>query len=154
MIESLSKKFKSAALKILDLDDTSLPREQFDLIKDCAQRTVKFNMEIPNLDDLVKMLRKKHSVESIIVSNGNGSAIASSNGAGIKQALSKTALFNYINSELPKSEAVLIKSKQWHMLLAFKDKIYIVNAASDLTQLELKAIAREVEEYLSKQQGF
>ncbi len=95
-------------------------------------------------------LQKKHLVESITISNLNGSALASSNGSGQKDALSGTALFNYINSEMPKSEIVLIKSHSWKMLIPWNEKIYIITAASDLAKCELESIAKEIEIFLQK----
>lgn len=142
--------FRGFALKVLDLDDTKLPKEQFDLIRDCSQRMPRYdNISVEDLNELVRVLKKKHYVNSIVVTNGNGSTLASSNaGKPLSKTVEKTALFNYINSEIPKSEAVLIKSRYWHVLFSYKGKVFIVNSASDLTHAEMKAIAREVQDFM------
>ncbi len=150
MKTKLSQKLKSIAQILLDLDDTSFPKEQFELLRDMSGNH-KFDLSVEDLKDLVKILKKKHMVDSITVATQNGSMLVSSNGQGVKQALIGSALFNYIKSEIPKSEAVLIKSHGWHMLIPFGEKIYIVNAASDMTHTELNAIAKEVETFLETQ---
>ena len=146
----LKKTFRGLALKILDLDDTAAPRNQIDLIKDCTRKRERFDTaHAADLNDLVATLQKKHAVNSIVISNGNGSIVASNNANAHELAVARTALFNYINNEIPQSETVLIKTSEWHIMISYNGKVYIINAESDLTQSELKAIAREVEGFLS-----
>jgi hypothetical protein len=144
-------KLKDFALRVLALDDTELPKEQFDFIRDCSQKMMRFEIQPDELKDLMKFVQAKHAVDAILVTNENGSTLASSDGHSVKQALNKTALFNYINSELPNSETVMIRSeKTWHVLFKFEDKIFIINAASRLNRAELQAISREVQGFLER----
>ena len=147
---SLKSKVKGLALKILDLDDTALPQEQIELIKDCTRRLERFDtVHADDLNELVGILKKKHAVNSIIISNGNGAMVASNNANSEELAVARTALFNYINHEIPQSDIVLIKTSEWHIMMSYQGKVYIINAESDLTQSELQAIAKEVEGFLS-----
>jgi len=140
---------RNFAEKVLDVDNTVVPRSQLVLFEDYLEKH-RFNTDVTELDDLVKVLKNKHLVDSICVSNSVGTMLASTNGTEISQSVMGTALFNYISSELPKSEAVLIKAKDWFMLLPYKDKIYIIKSPANLSTIELKAIAKEVEEFLDK----
>jgi len=137
------------AHRLLDLDDENQQMEQMKMLSDYYQN-FKFNThEVQNVTDLVKVLKKKHLVDSIVVADRNGSTLASSHmQESSSHAVSGTALLNYIRSELPRSETVLIKSDNWYMLLPFEEKVYIVEARSNLSTPELKAIAKEVECYL------
>lgn len=151
MFGSISNVLRVFARKVLAIDDTEFPEEQFELIYDLSKRTQIYDINAEDLNEMVKMLRDKHCVDSITVAKRNGSMLVSSNGSGTKIALSRTALFNYINSEIPKSEIVMVKSLHgWNMFIPVNDKMYIVNASSDLTQTELRVISQEVEEFLDK----
>ena len=63
-------------------------------------------------------------------------------------------MFNYVNSEIPKSEAVLVKSNEWYMLMPYKNKVFIVRAPASLSTVEFGALAKEVEDKLSKGKSF
>lgn len=140
------------AEKVLDIDKTVTPKNQIDTLNDYLLR-FNFNTDTDDLNKLVNILRKKHLVDSICISNSNGSLIVSSNGNDFNQAVTGTALFNYIQSEIPNSKAILIKSDGWYMLLPHNKKIYIVKACSDLSPIELNAIAKDVETFLRKNQS-
>ena len=91
----------------------------------------------------------KHIVDSISISQTNGSLLASSTGNGASEVITASALFNYVQSEIPKSEVVLIKaSPSWNMLFKYNSKIFIIKAPMHLTTIELRAISNEVEEFL------
>jgi len=146
--------FKGIAEKLLGLDDSGIPVAQFDAIKEISSRH-RFDTDVESIEALMRILKKKHLVNSICVTNRNGSMLASTNGNDLKEAITGTALFNYISSEIPRSETVLIKGKEWNILFPYKEKIFIVRAGSDLSQVELRALAKELEEFfVSKQQSF
>ncbi|MFH1224615.1 MAG: hypothetical protein V1676_02305 [Candidatus Diapherotrites archaeon] len=133
---------------ILAYDETTVPKEQLDFLYNYTSK-FDFNAEVKELNALVKTLKKKHMVDSICVSYGNGTCLISSNGNGMNEAVTGTALFNYISSEIPRSEAVLIKGEDdWYMIMPFRDKIYIIRAGSNLASVEMKAIAKDVEIFL------
>jgi len=142
--------FKRISTKLLGMDETQPAFDQVNAIADMFSH-LNFDIETDDLKELVKLLKKKHLVDSIVVTKRNGSVIASTNGEGMKEAITGTALFNYISSEIPKSQSVLIKSKDdWYMIFPFKERIYIVRAGSNLTTIELKALAREVEDFIER----
>lgn len=137
------------ANKVLAIDDSQLPRDQIELLKDYMNNH-RFNTNTGDLKELMKVLKKKHEVDSIIVSKRNGSMVVSSNGTDLNEAVIGTALFNYIRSELPKSQSIMIKCDDWYMLFPSGDMIYIVRAPASLVPIELNAISRDVEKFLSK----
>ncbi|MFH1255726.1 MAG: hypothetical protein V1494_00395 [Candidatus Diapherotrites archaeon] len=142
---------KRFAEKVLDIDDTQVPEQQVKILFDTLARK-SFETNAKELGKLVKQLQKKHLVDSICIASRNGSLIVSSNGSGLNEALTGSALFNYILSEIPSSEAIFIKEKDWYMLLPFREKIYIIRAGENLTRTELNVMAKEVEQFLKRQE--
>ncbi len=138
---------KKIASVIFDIDDTVKPVAHLKLLEDYAG---KFNFETKTTDvaELLKVLKKKHLVDEIVVSTMNGSSIVSTNGNAVSDAVTGAALFNYIQSELPKSRSVLIQSNGWYMLFPHLNKLYIVRAAANLAGVELKALAKEIDSFL------
>lgn len=88
------------------------------------------------------ILKRKHLVDSFLVTNLDGSVVVSSEGNGINDGLVGTAMFSYIKSEMPSSEAVMIKKDDgWFFLFPFSKKVFIIKAGSELSNIELKALA-------------
>jgi hypothetical protein len=142
--------FRAFAAKLLDLDDTEVPREQLALLSDFLAK-YRFDTNVSGLKELVAVLKKKHMVDEIIIAQNNGGLLASTEGDGITAAVSSTALFYYVQSEIPESQYVLIKSgNDWNMIFHYGKKIFVIKAPASLSTLELRAIAREVEDFLAK----
>ncbi len=137
------------ANKVLAIDDSQLPKNQIDLLKNYVDNH-RFDTNTGDLKELMKVLKKKHEVDTIIVSKRNGSMVVSSNGTDLSEAVTGTALFNYIRSELPKSQSIMIKCDDWYMLFPSNEMVYIVKAPASLAPIELNAISRDVEKFLSK----
>jgi len=141
------------AHKVLDIDDTKLPEGQIRLLKDHMAKYRQQMKEAASLREMVNFLKKKHMVDSICVSEADGSTVISSNGNDLSEAVTATALFNYINSEVPSSEAVMIKANGgWFMLIQYEKKVYAIKAPASLTTVELKALAKDVEKALKNKQ--
>jgi len=138
--------FHSIAEKLLGIDNTAIPKQQLKAINEILSR-FKFDTNTKDKKKLMEVLKKKHLVDSILVAQRNGSIVMDSNGNSIKEAICGTALFNYIQSEMPKSETVLIKGeKDWFMLFPQRENVFIVRAPSSMSCIELKALAKEIEE--------
>ncbi|PIN85067.1 MAG: hypothetical protein COV47_04150 [Candidatus Diapherotrites archaeon CG11_big_fil_rev_8_21_14_0_20_37_9] len=137
------------ARKVLDLDDTVKPTSHLDLFEDYLGK-FSFNTNTNSIEIFLKELKKKHLVDDIVVSSLNGSSIASTNGHAISSAVTGAALYNYVQSEIPKSQSVIIKADNWHMIIPYNGKLYIVRASSDLSTIELKALAKEIDKFLVK----
>ena len=141
------------AHKVLDIDDTKLPEGKIRLLKDHMAKYKQQMKEAASLREMVNFLKRKHLVDSICVSEADGSTVISSNGNDLSEAVTATALFNYISSEVPSSEAVMIKANgEWFMLMQSEKKVYAVKAPASLTTIELKALARDVEKALKSKQ--
>ena len=148
------KLFRNFAERVLGLDNTELPEKQLHAICEILSKH-NFNTNTNDLKRFLKVLKKKHLVDLICVARRNGSVIAStSNGNGLKEAITGTAMFNYIKSEMPESETVLVKSNEWYMLMPYKNKVFIVRAPASLSTVEFNALAKEVEEKLSEGKSF
>jgi len=151
VISKVSTLVKGIASKVLDWEEDEKVNEQFKLLKETTAKNHHYDLEVAELKELIKVLRSKHAVDSIIVAYNNGSLLVSSNGTDLKEAITGTALLSYIRSEIPKSEAVFVKkNKGWYMLYPSGKKVYIVHAANNLHSVELRAISEDLEAFLKK----
>jgi len=134
---------KRVASKVLDEDVNSKTNSQVDFLRDfLSKHNYVFSQDF---EENLGILKKKHLVDDFVVTNFDGSVIVSSSGNGHSDGIMGTAMFSYIKSELPDSEAVLIKKEDgWFMLFTLNKKVFIVRAGSDLSGIELKALALEL----------
>lgn len=141
---------KTIAEKILGLDSTGIPKDQMDAIRELLSKH-EFNIDSVDSTKLMKELKRKHLVDLICVTEKNGSVVASSaDGDSVREAITGTALWSYVASEIKGSETILVKAKDWFMLMPQKEKIYIVRASANLSTIELKALVKEVENTIQK----
>ncbi len=134
--------------KVLDVEDNHVPREQMHLLNNFLARH-KFELNTASVQDLVQSMKKKHLVDSICICSPNGSIVISTDGNDFSEAIIGSAMFNYIKTELPESDTILVKDKDnWFMIFPYNGKIYIIRAASDMTRIELLALAKEIESFL------
>ncbi|MBT4597165.1 MAG: hypothetical protein HOC95_04280 [Candidatus Diapherotrites archaeon] len=124
-------------------DDTSKPVSQVEFLRDFLS---KHNYVFSNdFQKNLEILKRKHLVDSFVVTNFDGSIVAASEDTSQSEAIMGTAMLSYIKSELSDSEAVLIKREDgWFMLFALDKKVFIVRAGSELASIELKALALEL----------
>lgn len=141
------KFLKGFAKGILD-DDTTKPIVQIDFLKEFLSKHKYVYSQ--DFEENLVILKKKHLVDSFLVTNLDGSIVVSSEGNGHTEGIMGTAMLSYIKSELPDSESVLIKRNEgWFMLFPLNKKIFIVKAGADLSNLELKALSIELESLIS-----
>jgi hypothetical protein len=134
---------KKVTSKVMDEDTTIRPTSQVDFLRDFLSKHNYVFSE--DFEENLGILKKKHLVDDFVVTNFDGSVIVSSTGNGQRDGIMGTAMFSYIKSELPDSDAVLIKREEgWFMLFALNQKVFIVRAGSDLSGIELKALALEL----------
>ena len=140
MFRRLKKKVASDAK---GEDISSSTSSQVDFLKDFLS---KHNYVFSNdFEDNLRILKKKHLVDDLLVTNFDGSVVVSSTGNGHSDGIMGTAMFSYIKSEIPDSEAILIKREEgWFMLFTLSKKVFIVKAGSELSGIELKALAMEL----------
>jgi hypothetical protein len=144
----LGNALRGFAQTVLDRDDTRVNAEHLVALNDLLSKHA--TGAIPaDLQDLVRHLAKKHVVDSISISQPNGSLLASSQSNGASEVITASALINYVQSEIPKSEVVLIQGVDaWNMLFKFNGKIFTVKAPMHLSSIELRRISNEVESFL------
>lgn len=141
---------KSWSNRWLDRPKKSVHSDQLAALEELlARHAVEINAD--DINELVVGLKQKHVVDSISITYPNGSLVASSTGEGVSESITASALFNYVQAEIPESEVVLVKSKDWHMLFKYHGKIFIVKSSANLTTIEMRAISKEVEAFLQKQ---
>lgn len=144
-----SKAITRIASKVLDLDDTTQPVEQIAALNDFLAKH-NFEIETSNVEKFFQTLKKKHLVDSITVAN-SGEVLASSAGNGSGESFASTALLEFISKQISRPETVLMKMQGgWHMIFPLNQKIFIVKAGSNLSTIELRALAKEIEEFLKR----
>jgi len=145
----VSKTITRIASLVLDLDDTRQPLEQLAVLNDFLAKH-DFTLETGTMEKFLHTLKKKHLVDSITIAN-SGEVLASSGGNGIGEGMASTALFDFISKQLSKPETVLIKMPSgWHMIFPLNQKMYIIKAGANLSTIELRALAREIEEFIKR----
>jgi hypothetical protein len=147
-----SKTIGRLASILLDLDDTQQPKEQIAALNDFLTKC-KFEIDASNLDDFLGLLKKKHFVDSITVSKA-GEVIASSEGNGVGESFASAALIEFIGKQFADPETILMKMPDfWFMIFPFNQNIYIVKAGTNLTTIEIRALAREIDAFLKKERN-
>jgi len=145
MIKKFVRKFAS---KVLD-NETARPNSQIEFLKDFLSKHKYVFSE--DFEENLSILKRKHLVDSFLVTNFDGSVVVSSEGNGHNEGMVGTAMLSYIKSEMPGSEAVLIKKENgWFMLFPLEKKVFIVKAGSELSSIELKALAIELSGMMGK----
>ena len=146
----LRKAVSRAVSWVLDRDDTTLPSQQYACITDFLSHQ-RYDLSSTDLAELLATLKNKHLVESILVTSKTGQLFAASEPDGVKEAVLTSALYNYVNAELARAHNVTIQTgDQWLMIYPFNQKLFVVKSASGLSNLELRALARELETTLIK----
>lgn len=146
----IRKTFSRLVGWVLDQDDTSMPSTQYACITDFLSHQ-RFEFTSVNLADLLSTMKSKHLVESILVAGKNGQLVAASEPDGVKEAVLTSALYNYVNAELAHAFSVTIQTgEQWLMIYPFNQRLFVVKSRSGLSNLELRALARELENMLIK----
>ena len=140
MLKNLLKGFAGRVLE----DGTSKPNAQIEFLKDfLSKHKYVFSQDF---EENLIILKRKHLVDSFLVTNLDGSIVVSSEGDGHTEGIVGTAMLSYIKSEMPDSESVLIKRNgHWIMLFPLNKRVFIVKAGSELSNIELKALAFELD---------
>lgn len=148
VIRRVKRLVRSVTKRVLDVEDNHTPQEQMKLLNTFLSRH-KFELNTSSIQDLVQSMKKKHLVDSICICSPNGSIVISTDENDFSEAIIGSAMFNYIKTELPESDTILVKDKEnWFMIFPYNGKIYIIRAASDLTRVELQVLAKEIESFL------
>jgi hypothetical protein len=147
MVRRILKKFVA---KVMDVDDTAKPVSQMEVLRDfLSKHRYEFS---DDFEENLRILKRKHMVDSFVVTNNDGSVIVSSEGNGHMEGIIGTAMYSYIKSELPNSESILVKKDDgWFMLASLDEKIYIIKAGSELSNIELKTLATEIHSMMPTQ---
>ncbi len=146
MVRNFLKRF---AYKVLDVDTTQKPQDQVDFLQDFLS---KHNYIFSNnFEENLMILKRKHLVDAFLVTNMDGSVVVSSEGDGINEGWIGAAMFSYIKGELPSSEVLMVKKEDgWFMVSPYNKKIFIVKAGSELSNIELKALAVDLSSFMSE----
>ncbi len=142
MVRNMFKLVKRFSRRVLS-DETSRPSSQVEFLQDfLSKHNYVFS---DDFEENLGILKKKHLVDSFVVTNFDGSIIVASEDSTQSEGIMGTAMLSYIKSEIPSSEAVLIKKDDgWLMLFTLEKKVFIVKAGSELSNIELKALALEL----------
>ena len=142
MSQLIRKLFARLSSRI-NIDQTSKPDSQVEFLKAFLSKHDYIFSD--DFGENLEILKKKHLVDDFIVTNFDGSIVVSSEDSSPSEGIMGTAMLSYIKSELPDCESVLIKREHgWFMLFNLAQKVFIVRAGSELSNIELKALALEL----------
>lgn len=138
------------AAKVIAVDDTVVPEQQLKVLQDMLKGQ---KIEIKGKDARVLLhnLKRKHLVNSITVVKNNSNLVFSSEGNGAREAENVSALFRFLDGSFAKPDTVALKQeKYWNMLFNSNGKLFIVKSNSQLSRIELRVIAEDIEKALGR----
>lgn len=95
-------------------------------------------------------LAKTFSLDSITVSQKDGSVLASNMDNAFKDSITKSSLFEYISAEIPDTKYLLIKGDdKVHVIFRNNGKFFMVEAPGDISPIELRSLIRKSNEGLN-----
>jgi len=142
--------FSRIAAKILDVDRTSLPEQQFAMIQDMLANQ-RVQIKGKEAKDLLTCLKRKHYVNSITLLRNKDGVVFSSSGNGNAESRSGADLLSFANRNFAKTDVVTMRTeKEWVMLMPSDHGLYVIKANSSLSPIELRAVAKDVETILKK----
>ncbi|MCD6434191.1 MAG: hypothetical protein J7L14_01105 [Candidatus Diapherotrites archaeon] len=142
------KLFRNTIMRLLAIEDLTPPEEQLKALNDLI---AKYDIKITSQSSrrILQDLKRRHLVDSIIVSDNNGNLLLSTETNGLKDAIIASSVFQYATTEFRRSNFFFLKdNKGWVMFFTHNKRLFIVRAQSNLEPVELKALAKDVEKYL------
>jgi hypothetical protein len=100
-----------------------------------------------DLTDFLMKLRVKHLINDIIITEMDGTIVASTS-RDLKDGFKSAAMYNYINSELERLSIILIESNGWQIIFKDKNRIYFIKANDSLSKIEVTTMIDEIENFL------
>lgn len=101
-----------------------------------------------NINDFVKMLKRKYWINSIIVMSRSGEMLLCD--AASAELEPMLPLFTAAANTLPNARAMLLKRDSWYMIFALGTNVYALKAPGEISTCEMKALAREINDGLEK----
>lgn len=142
MFSAISKLVTKISAKVLNVDDYNSDN--------CLSALLEYKpifIHSVDLTDFLMKLRVKHLINDIIITEMDGTIVASTS-KDLKDGFKSAAMYNYINSELEKLSIILIESNGWQIIFKDKDRIYFIKANDSLTKIEVTTIIEEIENFL------
>lgn len=105
--------------------------------------------ELPVAKDskqLAKNLAKNFYLDSVVVSKKDGSILMNTEDADAFEKMVKaTSMYEYINTEFPNTRMMLLKDKnKYTVLYTEKDLIYMFKTSGEVSIIEAKQIAKQI----------
>ena len=142
--------FTKFASKILAVDSTELPEQQFAMIQDVLAKPM-LQIHGKEAKELLTCLKRKHLVNSITVRKLDKGIVFSSSGNGQQESTDAVELLGFVKKNFNETDFVTLRSKKdWIMLMPFGENLYVVKANSSLSTIELRALAKEIETILKR----
>jgi hypothetical protein len=142
MFSAISKLATKISAKVLNLEDYNS--------ENCLSALLEYKpifIHSVDLTDFLMKLRVKHLINDIIITEMDGTIIASTS-RDLKDGFKSAAMYNYINSELERLSIILIESNGWQIIFKDKNKIYFIKANDSLSRIEVTTIIEEIENFL------
>ena len=142
MFSAISKLVTKISAKVLNVEDY--------VTDNCLSALLEYKpifIHSVDLTDFLMKLRIKHLINDIIITEMDGTIVASTS-RDLKDGFKSAAMYNYINSELERLSIILIESNGWQIIFKDKNKIYFIKANDSLSRIEVTTIIDEIENFL------
>lgn len=142
MFSAISKLVTKISAKVLNVEDYNS--------ENCLSALLEYKpifIHSVDLTDFLMKLRVKHLINDIIITEMDGTIVASTS-RDLKDGFKSAAMYNYINSELERLSIILIESNGWQIIFKDKNKIYFIKANDSLSKIEVTTMIDEIENFL------
>lgn len=142
MFSAISKLVTKISAKVLNVEDYNS--------ENCLSALLEYKpifIHSVDLTDFLMKLRVKHLINDIIITEMDGTIVASTS-RDLKDGFKSAAMYNYINSELERLSIILIESKGWQIIFKDKNRIYFIKANDSLSKIEVTTMIDEIENFL------
>ncbi len=142
MFSAISKLVTKISAKVLNVEDYNS--------ENCLSALLEYKpifIHSVDLTDFLMKLRVKHLINDIIITEMDGTIVASTS-RDLKDGFKSAAMYNYINSELERLSIILIESNGWQIIFKDKNRIYFIKANDSLSKIEVTTMIDEIENFL------
>lgn len=142
MFSAISKLVTKISAKVLNVEDYNS--------ENCLSALLEYKpifIHSVDLTDFLMKLRVKHLINDIIITEMDGTIVASTS-RDLKDGFKSAAMYNYINSELDRLSIILIESNGWQIIFKDKNRIYFIKANDSLSKIEVTTMIDEIENFL------
>ncbi len=135
--------FSKLVYKILGLDDTDLPLEQINYLKDVSKEYSVTEISRNTFNEFVDSLLRKHLIDSVVVFKANNLLYSSS--PEILELANK--IYDMFSAFKRKDKVLYFNVGSWVSMFERDDFVYLIKSEARLSEFELNAVSKDIAVY-------